>query len=180
MDGFAGPAIAVLEITDPKQPAMVQRLTIAPTAAGYSASFVPSNPQSRFIAFQSGAGTPASSVSLGQVAGWSNRANAADYLVIAPDSLADAASTLAAYRQQKGLRTAVVRLDQIYNEFSYGIQTPAAIQQLLATALSQWTVKPRYAVLIGNGTYDYRDLLHDRLLDSLGDDYVETEACTCQ
>jgi hypothetical protein len=169
VDGFASPAIAVLEITDPKQPAMVQRLTIAPTAAGYSASFVPSNPQSRFIAFQSGAGTPASSVSLGQVAGWSNRANAADYLVIAPDSLADAASTLAAYRQQKGLRTAVVRLDQIYNEFSYGIQTPAAIQQLLATALSQWTVKPRYAVLIGNGTYDYRDLLqkHDNLMPPL-------------
>jgi 2-oxoglutarate ferredoxin oxidoreductase subunit beta len=27
---------------------------------------------------------------------------------------------------------------------------------------------------------DYRDLMHDRLLDSLGDDYVETEACTCQ
>ena len=169
VNGFAGSAITVLDITDPKRPALVQRLTIIPTAAGYSASFVPSNPQSRFIAFPSGTGTPASSVSLGHVAGWSSRANAADYLIIAPDSLADAASTLAAYRQQKGLRTAVVRLDQVYNEFSYGIPTPYAIQRLLAMALSQWTVKPRYAVLIGTGTYDYRDLLqkHDNLMPPL-------------
>jgi hypothetical protein len=62
-----------------------------------------------------------------------------------------------------------VHLDQAYNEFSYGIPTPQAIKQLLATALSQWTVKPRYAVLIGNGTYDYRDLLqkHDNLMPPL-------------
>ena len=40
---------------------------------------------------------------------------------------------------------------------------------MLATALSQWSVKPRYAVLIGNGTYDYRDLLqqHDNLMPPL-------------
>ena len=169
VDGFAGSAITVLDITDPKQPAVVQRLTITPTAAGYSATFAPPNPQSRFVAFQSGAGTPPASLSLGQVAGWSSRANAADYVIIAPESLADAASTLAAYRQQKGLRTAVVRLDQVYNEFSYGIPTPYAIKRLLATALSQWSVKPRYAVLIGNGTYDYRDLLqkHDNLMPPL-------------
>jgi hypothetical protein len=169
VDGFAGSAITVLEITDPKQPAEVRRLTISPTAAGYSASFVPANPQSRFVAFLSGAGAPASSVSLGQVTGWSSRANAADYLIITPDSLADAAGTLAAYRQQKGLRTAVARLDQVYNEFSHGIPTPEAIRRLLATALSQWTVKPRYAVLIGDGTYDYRDLLqkHDNLMPPL-------------
>jgi hypothetical protein len=148
---------------------VVQRLTITPTAAGHSASFVPSNPQGRFIAYQLGTETPATSLALAQVAGWSNPANAADYLIVTPDNLADAASALATYRQQKGLRTAVVRLDQVYNEFSYGIPTPYAIQRLLATALSQWTVKPRYAVLIGDGTYDYRDLLqkHDNLMPPL-------------
>ena len=167
--GFAGSAITVLDITQPKQPAVVQHLTITPAATGYSASFVPSNPQDRCAAFQSGAGTPAASLSLGQVAGWSNPANAADYLIIAPDSLLDAANILAAYRQQKGLRTAVASLDQVYNEFSYGIPTPYAIKRLLATALSQWTVKPRYAVLVGDGTYDYRDLLqkHDNLMPPL-------------
>jgi hypothetical protein len=169
VDGFAGSAIVVLDITDPKLPAVVQRLVVAPTAAGYSASFVPSTPQSRFIAFQIGAETPATSLALAQVAGWSSPANAVDYLIVAPDTLADAASTLAAYRQQKGLRTAVARLDDVYNEFSYGIPTPYAIKRLLATALSQWKVKPRYAVLIGDGTYDYRDLLqkHDNLMPPL-------------
>jgi 2-oxoglutarate ferredoxin oxidoreductase subunit beta len=27
---------------------------------------------------------------------------------------------------------------------------------------------------------DYHELMHDKLLDSLGDDYMETEACSCQ
>jgi hypothetical protein len=147
----------------------VQHLTIAPTAAGYSATFAPANPQARFVAFQSGAVAPAASLALGQVVGLSSSANAADYLIITPDSLVDGATTLASYRQQKGLRAAVVRLDQINNEFSYGLSTPYAIRQFLATAVSQWSVKPRYAVLIGNGTYDYRDLLqqHDNLMPPL-------------
>jgi len=48
---------------------VVQRLTITPTVVGCSASFVPSNPQGRFIAYQGGAGTPVASLSLGQIAG---------------------------------------------------------------------------------------------------------------
>jgi uncharacterized repeat protein (TIGR01451 family) len=169
VDGFTSSTINVLDVTDPKQPAVVQRLTISPTPAGYCATFAPANPQARYVASQAGTDVPAPSLSIGQVAGWSGAANAADYLIITPDGLADAANTLASYRQQKGLRTAVVRLDQVYNEFSSGIATPYAIKQLLATALSQWSVKPRYAVLIGNGTYDYRDLLqkHDNLMPPL-------------
>jgi 2-oxoglutarate/2-oxoacid ferredoxin oxidoreductase subunit beta len=27
---------------------------------------------------------------------------------------------------------------------------------------------------------DYGDLMHDSMIDALGDDYVETEACSCQ
>ncbi len=167
--GFSSPAITVLELTDLKRPALVQHVTITPTAAGYSATFAPPTPQSRFVAFQSGAGAPAASLALGQIAGWSSPANAADYLIVAPDTLAEAANALATCRQEKGLRTAVARLDQVYNEFSYGLATPLAIKRLLATALSQWTIKPRYAVLVGDGTYDYRDLLqkHDNLLPPL-------------
>ena len=92
VDGFSSSAITVLDVTDPKQPAVVQHLTITPTAAGlFAPPSRPRIPQSRFVAFQSGAGTPAASLSLGQVAGWSSSANAADYLIITPDSLADAA-----------------------------------------------------------------------------------------
>ena len=72
VDGFASSAVVVLEISDPKRPALVQHLTITPTAAGYAASFVPSDPQSRFVAYQLGAETPATSLSLAQIAGWSS------------------------------------------------------------------------------------------------------------
>jgi uncharacterized repeat protein (TIGR01451 family) len=169
VDGFTSPAITVLEISDPNQPALVQNLTIAPTDAGYSASFAPADPQNQFVAFQSGAGTTPASVACAQTANLSRAANAADYIIIAPDSLTAPAGQLAAYRQRKGLRPVVVSLDQVYDEFSSGIITPEAIRQFLRTALTNWVVKPRYVVLIGNGTYDYRDLLqqHDNLMPPL-------------
>ena len=169
VDGFTSPAITVLEITDPKQPVLVQNLTVVPTDAGYSASFAPSDPQNQFVAFQSGAGTTPASVACAQTANLSRAANAADYIIIAPDTLTATAGQLAAYRQRKGLRPVVVSLDQVYDEFSSGIITPEAIRQFLRTALTNWAVKPRYVVLIGNGTYDYRDLLqqHDNLMPPL-------------
>ncbi len=166
VDGFSDPAIKVLDITDAKQPALVQNLTVKSTVWGYSASFVPAGPLDRFVAVQPGAGTPAAAVTIGKVASLAAATNTADYIVLAPDSLIAGAANLAAYRQQHGLHPIVVRLESVYNEFGAGVATPEAIHKFLATAANQWTLKPRYLVLIGDGTYDYRDLLqkHDNLM----------------
>ncbi len=169
VDGFTSGAITVLDITDSKNPVVLSATAIAPSQTGYSATFVPATADSRFVAFQAGAGSSPANVTSGQIAGLGSGNNAADYLIIAPASLSDGAAQLAAYRQQKGLRTLVANLDQVYNEFSYGVATPFAIKQLLTTARAQWSVKPQYVILLGDGTYDYRDLLqkHDNLMPPL-------------
>ncbi len=169
VDGFSSAAITIWDVSSPKQPMILQGVSVQPDSTGYSASFATTNPQGQFAAFQSGATTPVAGVTSAQTVGLSDPRNAADYLIITPSAFSDGASQLAAYRQQKGLRTLVVNLDDIYNEFSGGVPTPAAIKQLLITALTQWSGKPAYAVLIGDGTYDYRDILqkHDNFTPPL-------------
>ena len=54
------------------------------------------------------------------------------------------------------LRTKVVDVAQIFNEFGGGIADPAAIRNYLRYAGRIWTVQPRYLLLFGNGDYDYR------------------------
>lgn len=81
-------------------------------------------------------------------------ATSADYLVIGPDDLLVAAQPLLDWRVAQGLETLAVPLDQVYDQFSYGLPEPAAIHNLLRYAHSEWATAPRYVLLLGDYTYD--------------------------
>jgi Peptidase family C25 len=87
------------------------------------------------------------------------RNNAADYIVIAPSELASAAKPLADYRTSQGLKTMVINVDDIMNEFNFGLSSPDAIRKFLSYAYSNWKKAPQYVVLAGEGTWDYRNNL---------------------
>jgi hypothetical protein len=81
----------------------------------------------------------------------------ADYIVVAPSSMRSGAEGLASLRQREGLRTAVVELEQIYDAFSHGMSTPHAIRAFIGSAMKS-SQKPRFVVLAGTGTLDYRSI----------------------
>jgi hypothetical protein len=81
-----------------------------------------------------------------------------DYLVITPGELFDEAQRLADYRQSRGHATLVVLLQDIYDEFNYGIASPEAVRDFLEYAWHNWHTPPRYVVRVGEGTYDYKDV----------------------
>jgi hypothetical protein len=98
----------------------------------------------------------------------SNGANGADYILITHRDLGwDGTGTaypwlndLVALREGQGLRVKVVDVADIYNEFGYGIVTPQAIKDFLTHAYNNWTSPaPRYVLLVGDSTYDYKDNL---------------------
>jgi hypothetical protein len=60
---------------------------------------------------------------------------------------------LVAFRQAQGLRVKVVDVEDIFDEFSYGIETPEAILDFLAYAYTNWTPPaPQYVLLVGDST----------------------------
>ncbi len=81
---------------------------------------------------------------------------AADYVVIAPVALFDAATALATRRQTQGLTTAVVDVQDIYDAFGHGEHDPNAIREFLRVASGSWSSAPRYVLLLGDGNIDYR------------------------
>lgn len=85
------------------------------------------------------------------------RSQRPDYIVVAPASMRSGAEALASLRQSDGLRTLVADLEQIYDEFSNGNATPHAIRAYLVAAMKT-SQRPRYVVLAGTGTLDYRGL----------------------
>lgn len=79
--------------------------------------------------------------------------------------------TLEAYRSQAerlaglhevfdGLTALVVSDQEVYNEYSSGMQDPMAIRSLLRDMKSRYASRPpRYLMLFGKGTYDNRNIL---------------------
>jgi hypothetical protein len=159
--GFSAPAVRLLDVSDPLRPRWLTGVAAQadPGApATYRLGFVP-QAGARYLA-----AAPAALKSPAAVRPWSvpsllSSRNRADYLVIAPSALLGAAQRLADLRRSRGLTTLVAGLEQVFDEFGAGVPTPHALQSFLTYAWTNWSLPPRYVVLAGAGTLDYRNLL---------------------
>lgn len=165
--GFSNDTIQVLDITNPAAPVYIINLTIDNLAGQNRASFR-ARPNRRYMA-ATGSGLRKPLWTRSDVASILRQPdNSADYLIIAPRDLAAAAETLARYRSAI-YQTQVVDLEDIHDEFNAGLASPKALRDFLKFALQNWSVKPRFVLLLGNGTLDYRNLLggNDNLIPPL-------------
>jgi hypothetical protein len=97
-----------------------------------------------------------------------NPRNRADYLVLGPKALLEAARPLLERRRSQGLSTMAVPLEEIYSEFGHGEKRPEAIHELLAYAFHHWRKpSPRYVLLLGDATYDFKDHLGTGVVNQL-------------
>jgi hypothetical protein len=88
----------------------------------------------------------------------------ADWVAIAYGSFLTETVRLAAHRADPrfgGLVTHIVNIEDIVNEYGYGLPVPAAVQNYLIHAMTTWSVKPSYVTLIGDTTIDPRGIRGD-------------------
>jgi hypothetical protein len=84
--------------------------------------------------------------------------NGADYIIITYDPWQDDVLPLATNRAAQGLRVRVVGVQDVYDDFNHGIFSPYALREFLCFTRTDWQPPaPKYVLLVGDGTYDYRD-----------------------
>ena len=82
--------------------------------------------------------------------------NSTDYLLITNSLFLEQANLLADFRRGQGYRLQVIDVQDIYDEFNYGIFSPEAIHDFIAFAYASWTrPAPSYVLLMGDGHYDF-------------------------
>jgi hypothetical protein len=87
-----------------------------------------------------------------------NSSNGADYIIITHPHFYTDVLPLRDHRAAQGLRTVVIDVRDIYDEFSYGIFDPRAIRDFLSHTYRDWTPPaPSYVLLVGDGNYDFKD-----------------------
>ncbi len=87
--------------------------------------------------------------------------NGAQYIIITDKSFNEQANRLKNYRENESkekLSSIVVDVDQIYNEFSGGTLDVSGIRNFIKYAYDNWTIKPEYVLLFGDGNYDYKNI----------------------
>lgn len=82
-----------------------------------------------------------------------------DLLVITHPQLQASAQRYADYRTSKGkVKATVITTDEIYAQFSYGMQDPTAIRDFIAMAYAQWSPRPSAVLFWGDGHFDYKNI----------------------
>lgn len=87
--------------------------------------------------------------------------NGADYIIITHNHFIQDVQRLADFRSQQGLRTKVVDVQNIYDEFNHGILNPKAIREFLSYAYHNWqSPAPTYVFIVGDTNNDIKNKIN--------------------
>ncbi len=117
---------------------------------------------SGFALLKPSAAAPPNDVILDRPSGLRNDDQQVDYIMIAHSSLLDQTTRLAEFHRGRGLSVAVVDVQDIYDEFNFGVLDPQAIKDFLQYAHSNWQAPaPRFVLFAGDASWDFKNLSAD-------------------
>ena len=155
LSGFTKPDIALYDVTDAWNVKEIVNASIGgsgPFTLAYSDTI---GGESQYFALSRTLYKTVSGIEADISSNLQNPGNGADYILITPRAFWDAAGTLTAYRTGQGLISVRVDVQDIYDEFNYGIVSAAAIRSFLKYTYENWDgVAPSYVLLFGDGHSD--------------------------
>ena len=156
IDGFSNALIQVADVTDPMDTQLLD-VVVQQEAVGYSITVgVPGAGTRTLLALtEDQIKSPAAVVANG-VSSWHDHAGA-EVVMIAYGDFVSSLEPLKALREAQGYSVALVAVEDLYDEFAFGVKTPWALRDFLEKAKSDWQIPPRFVLLVGDASSDPRD-----------------------
>jgi hypothetical protein len=156
LNGFSSANIRVFDVTDEREPVLMTNLT--PVATGSSFGLRIPNGRARvYYAVSDSQIRPAAYVGANDPALVSAPGSGANFVVISHPSLLASAQAWAAYRTSPTVSARVINVDEIYDEFNFGVTSSDSIKAFLQYTSSNWSPAPQYVLLMGDASYDARN-----------------------
>jgi hypothetical protein len=173
VDGFTSPDIRVFDITHPSR--IEELVGQVAAGTGYSVSVAVDGPGPRtlLVLTQAQIKTPVS-LTPNVPSQWHATGQGVELILVSHGEFAEAAQTFQAQRQAEGVSVAIVDIEDLYDEYSYGEENPQALKSFLQHAWTNWQPAPRFVLLLGNTTYDHRDYLGHGGRDFVPTQWVDT------
>jgi hypothetical protein len=179
VNGFSSQDIRIIDITDPASPNELFP-PIASSGSGYGFRLQSNGRDPRvYVAFADQLAATPAAITPNEASSWNAAANGADLIIVTPREFRDSVQPLVQLRLAQGIRVAIVSVEDVYDEFSYGAHSPAALKSFIAWAATHWQGAPHYLLLAGDSSWDPRnyldleagDLVPTKLIDTA---YMET------
>ncbi len=153
--GFTNGDIIGLNVADPKNPSLLTNRSVVKNTFVFR-FFNDSTVPRKFYISSNFLKPDLAKITL---AGLRNTSQEADLIIITHSDLLNSATKYKNYREKsKNLKVMLVTVEDIYNEFSFGVNDPTAIRDFVAYAVNNWSKKPKFIVLWGDGHYDFRNI----------------------
>jgi hypothetical protein len=151
-------SLSALDITDPDRPALVDGIEISGDTARFQ-FLAGETAASRFIVCATGDVKYPTAVEKIGIAGLRTDLSQYDCLVVSPRGFQEALQEYVTCRQATdGYRIKLAGLEDVYNSFGFGLESPMAIRSYLEYAYENYDAPaPCAVVLVGDGHYDYLD-----------------------
>ena len=179
VSGFTDSNIRVIDVTDANN---IQELTpVVTTQAGgtYSvdvqiAGASTSQPHALYLFGNSAVASP-DALKPNHPSTWKANENKADYVIVTSRDLMPSLAPLVAARQSQGMIVDVIDVEDLFDEFSFGLHSPTAVRDFMQTAIGTWKRGPHYVLLVGDASYDpknyfgrgFNDVVPTKLIDTV-------------
>ena len=149
--GFTSNQIRAIDIANPNQP-IEDDGTVEGDTGNYSISIGPAKRRDLLV-FTPDQMLQPLSMAANQPSAL-NKGGNADFVIITYKDFVQSIQPFAAYKQSQGYQVTVVDVEDIYDEFSYGIHSPYAVKDFLNWTYLHWPKQPQYVLLAGSGSLD--------------------------
>jgi hypothetical protein len=159
VSGFTSPQVKVFDITD--QSAVEQlSVKVSQKGTGYAVKIPGGKGNARtLVALVAGQEQHPAGMTANEPSNLSRADNRADFIILTHRDFKDAIKPLADLRRSQGLEVAVVDVENVYDEFSYGAHSRQAVKDFFAWTRTNWALAPRYVLLVGDASIDPRNYL---------------------
>lgn len=171
VSNFTSPP-AVLDVTDPINPVQLTPQVISMNGQYEVAIQVPftttnvlNPPRHTLVAIAPDRIQSAAGVWPNHPSRWHSPQAGADIAMVTSAPFASTLSPLVQAHLAGGKTSAVIPINELYDEFNFGERTPSAIRWFLQAATQNWKHVPTYLLLNGRASYDPRNYLGFGFLD---------------
>ncbi|HEX8141786.1 MAG TPA: C25 family cysteine peptidase [Pyrinomonadaceae bacterium] len=172
LDGFNSSSIRMLDISDPNA---VEELVAQSGAegSGYGVAFEATRGGNLLAMTDNMIEHPAQ-VTRNTPSHWATHETGADLLIVTHRDFMGSLAPLVTLRQSQGLTVAVIDVEDIYDEFSYGTHSTPALRDFFGWASGNWQHAPRYVLLVGDCSLDPHNYLGQGKPDYVPTKLVDT------
>jgi hypothetical protein len=176
VDGFTGNQIRVLDVTSPNAVTAVKAQTVQ-QAGGYGVTFiVPGSGERTLLAVTDARYERVAAINSYHQSNLRQPDQEADLVIISHHDFLESIAPLKTLRQSQGLMVAVVDVEDVYNDFSYGQKSPQALKDFLSYAAASWRRAPRFVLLVGDASLDPKNYLGQGDFDFVPTKIIDTLA----